>query len=294
MFLKNKLLFIFLLLGFWQLPLEASVRVTDFSSRVIELEKPAQRVVAIGPHIVENVFSVGAGNLLVGVIEHSDFPEPALQIPRVGDVQGLSIERITALNPDLILLWRSAYSVDVANKLIELGFTVYLDEPKSLKDLSKSLTDLSLLLGKLKQGTKAIKHYEEKLGELRHRYQQRKTLRVFYQIWSQPLQTINDSHIISDIVELCGGENVFADAKFVAPKVSVESLLKRDPEVIIGTGRGPEPPAWIMAWGKWEAISAVKNKQIYFIHPDLIHRHSVRILQGATNMCEFIDKARNS
>jgi iron complex transport system substrate-binding protein len=290
--MKSLLAYIFLVSVLCQSVQAEQISVSDFSNREVTIKTAAKRVIAIGPHVVENVFSVGAGDLLVGVIEHSDFPEAALSIQRIGDSQGLSIETITALNPDLILLWRSAYSADVANKLIELGFTVYLDEPKTLAGITKSLADISLLTGKTEEGFKAIAAYTRKLQSLKQKYESKDKLRVFYQIWSEPLLTINGQHIISDVIDLCGGSNIFADANVVAPRVSIESLLQRDPEIIIGTGRGPDSPSWIHDWDKWPSVSAVSKKRIFYVHPDLMHRHTVRLLTAAESVCEFISSVK--
>jgi iron complex transport system substrate-binding protein len=115
---------------------------------------------------------------------------------------------------------------------------------------------------------------------------------VFYQVWDDPLFTINDTHLISDVIRLCGGHNIFSDAIPLVPKISVEMVVRRDPQVIIASGMGEERPEWLDDWRKWKSLQAIQNNQLYFIHPDLLQRHTLRILSGTEQMCAFLDQAR--
>ncbi len=128
--------------------------------------------------------------------------------------------------------------------------------------------------------------------QLQDQYGSQRKIDVFYEVWNSPLFTINDTHIISDVIRLCGGKNIFSDAIPLVPKVSVETVLRRNPQVIIASGMGDERPEWLDDWWQWKTIDAVKNKQLYFVPPDLLQRHTVRILSGAEIMCEHLAKAR--
>ena len=115
-----------------------------------------------------------------------------------------------------------------------------------------------------------------------------------YQIWNEPLMTLNGKHIVSDVITLCGGTNVFGTAAPLVPYVSIEAVLQADPQVIIASGNDAGRPKWMQMWDDWPAITAVRNGHVFAIPPDLMQRHSVRILDGAELLCGFLDQARVS
>jgi iron complex transport system substrate-binding protein len=274
--------------------LHKELAVTDYANRLVILDKPAKRIVSLAPHITENIFSAGAGNLIVGAVDYSDYPDEAKKIPRVGNIQGFSAETIVALKPDLIIVWGTGHSANIIQKLIDLGLTVYVDEPKVLEDVAKSIQDIATMTGQKQLATKNIETYLQKLDVLKRRYAESAKISVLYQIWDNPLRTINGDHIISDVIRLCGGQNSFADAAVIAPKISIESVLARNPSTIITSGVGSERPYWLDSWLKWSSLRAVNDKNLFFIPPDLLQRHTIRILQGAEILCDQLESVRNN
>jgi iron complex transport system substrate-binding protein len=115
---------------------------------------------------------------------------------------------------------------------------------------------------------------------------------VFYQIWDRPLMTVNDHHLISDAIRLCGGRNVFGGLAQLAPTIGVEGVLAADPEVIVASGMGESRPDWLDQWKRWPRLAATAAGNLYFIPPELIQRHTPRILDGATRLCGFLEEAR--
>lgn len=268
------------------------VSVNDYRGREVRLAAPAQRVVALAPHIVENIFSAGGGEALVGVVDYCDFPAAAKDIKNVGRISSASLEAIAAVNPDLVVVWESAGAAKILSKLESLGLPVYVSDPKNLEDVARSIRDFGVLLGSSGVAEKAAIAHEVALQQLRKQYSQRKAVSVLYQVWYEPLQTLNDEHIISDVIRLCGGNNVFGDAVTLAPKISLEAVLSRDPDVIIASGMGEARPDWLDNWTAWPSLSAVKSGNLFFIPPDIIQRHTRRILDGAAMMCEQLELAR--
>lgn len=269
-----------------------SLEVTDYRNQKIQLKKPAQRIVALAPHIVENVFSAGAGEQLVAVVSYSNYPLAAKKIPRVGGYHNFSAEQILALQPDLVIMWQSGNGEQSVKQLEALGLTVYVDEPRKLEDIARSIKDISVLAGTQKVGETAVRAYLGKLQSLRKRTALKPPLSVFYQVWNEPLQTLNDEHLVSDVIQLCGGKNVFGDALVIAPKINIESMFERDPKLIVASGMSEERPEWLDDWKKWPALFAVKENNLFFVPPDLIQRHTARILDGAEIFCQHIETAR--
>jgi iron complex transport system substrate-binding protein len=267
----------------------AAVSVMDFEGRQVSLDKPAQRIIALAPHIVENIYSAGAGELLVGAVSYSDFPEAAKQIPRVGSYQAWSLESIVALQPDLILMWGSGNGMDTLPALERLGLTVFVSEPRELEDIAYMIRAIGQLAGTVTQSEAEAQRIEQGFAQLRREYQREPPLSVFYQVWNQPLQTLNGEHLISDVIELCGGTNVFSDAAFLAPRISVEAVLDRDPDIILASGMDEARPEWLDDWQQYPSLSAVQQGRLFFVHPDHIQRPTARILLGAQRLCEQVD-----
>ena len=270
----------------------AEIQVTDALGREVILNKPAQRVISLAPHITEALYAVGAGELIVGAVDYSDYPEAAKKIPRVGSSKRVSYESIVSLKPDLVLAWNSGDSESLVERLQALGLTVYVDDPRTLDDVGDILGVFGTLTGRRQEGASAQRTYRQALQQLRRENADKTTLMVFYEVWNQPLMTLNGDSLISDVIEMCGGINVFADAIPKVPRLNVESVISADPQVIVASGMGKARPEWLDDWYDWPSIRAVKQDQLYFIEPDILHRHSPRILQGARQMCEHLDRAR--
>ena len=281
-----------LLLASITTPVLASVSVSDFMGRTVTLDAPAQRIIALAPHVVENTFSAGAGDRLVGVVEYSNYPEAAKRIHRVGNYTAWSMEEIVALQPDLVLMWASGNGMHRLEMLERMGLTVYVSEPRQLTDVPATIRAIGHLAGTDAVSQAEAKRLEQRIATLRNWYGSESTLSVFYQVWNQPLQTINGDHLISHIIELCGGRNIYANAGTLAPKVNIESVLERDPQVIMASGMGSERPEWLDAWRDYPSISAVQHEALFFVHPDLLQRPTARVLEGATRVCEQLQSLR--
>ena len=268
--------------------------VTDFSGAQIALSEPAQKVVALAPHIVENIYAAGAGHTLVGVSDYSNFPAAATQLPIVAGYESTNFERILSLAPDLVVVWGSGNSDSAIQRLKELGFVVYIDEPKTLSDIAKSIRDLGVLTGSKETADSSAEQFLANLSRLRQQYTNKTKVSVFYQVWNSPLQTISGNHIINDSIELCGGENIYVDQPAVAPVISIESVLERDPAVIIASGLDATRPDWLDDWQALPELAATQGNHLYFVDPDHIQRHTPRILLGIRALCEQLENARRS
>ncbi|MDP1607128.1 MAG: cobalamin-binding protein [Rhodocyclaceae bacterium] len=280
------------LLVFFSVIARAEVVVTDDTGATVRLKEPARRIVSLAPHVTETLFAAGAGGKLVGAVDYSDFPEAARRVPRVGGYSKLDLEAIAALKPDLVVGWASGNSPAHIEKIRALGIPVYLAQPERIDDVAKNLERYGELAGTSAVALDAAAAFRSRLQTLREKYGTRPKVRTFYQIWQQPLMTVGGGQVISDVIRLCGGENVFADLKPLAPKVTVEAVLKANPEVIIASGMGESRPEWLDDWRQWQTLAAVKRDNLFFIPPDLIQRHTPRLVEGAERLCGHLETAR--
>ena len=270
----------------------AEIRLTDDLGNVLELDAPAARIVSLAPNVTETLFAIGAGHLIVGADEYSNYPPAAQAIPRVNNHAAANYELILALKPDLVIAWQSGNSGQVIPRLRHLGLPVFVVEPRTLEDIAGVARRFGTLTGHGAEGERQAVEFEAELARLRGEFSAKEPVKVFYQIWNEPLITLNGSHVVSDVIRLCGGVNVFADAAPLVPYVNIEAVISADPQVIIASGSNDESPAWLAMWQRWPAISAVKNGHVYSVPPDLIQRHSLRIAEGAAQVCSHLDRAR--
>jgi len=266
---------------------------TDDAGHVITLEAPAKRIVSLAPNITELLFHIGAGELILGADEYSNYPEAAKAIPRINNHASVNYEAVLALEPDLVLGWQSGNGSFPA-RVRALGLPVFEIEPRVLEDIPALFVRMGRLVGHEQEASARADDFNRRLNSLRSREQGKPAVRVFYQIWDEPLMTLNDHHIVGDVIKLCGGVNVFGTAAPLVPYVSIEAVLQTDPEVIIASGSDEGRPAWMDMWKAWPAITAVREGHVFMIPPDLMQRHSARILDGAEYLCGFLDEARRA
>jgi iron complex transport system substrate-binding protein len=273
------------------LPLQAEVAVQDDTGRKVLLSHPADRIISLAPHITEQLYAIGAGEQLVGAVDYSNYPEAAKKLPRVGGYSRLDLETILSLRPDLIVGWVSGNDPRQLERLEQLGMTVYRSEPRELEDIAVSMQRLGILSGHAAKGAEQAKRFMQRLTRLAEMNRGKPRLRVFYEIWNRPLMTINGEHLISDVIHLCGGENVFAKMESLTPTVSQEAVIASDPDLIVASGMAGERPEWLDEWRRWHRLKAVRNGQLHFIPPDFMQRATPRLLLGAEQLCSLIHRA---
>lgn len=269
-----------------------AAEIIDDDGQFVRLENPASRIISLAPSLTELVYAAGAGDKLVGVVDYSDYPPQADLLPVVGRFNLLDVERIVELQPDLIIAWRSGNPRSSISQLKNLGLTVYIAEPKNLTSIANHIYKLSVLTGTQEDAKSAIQEFNRTYEELRKKYSNRAKIKIFYQVWDKPIITVGGNELINDIIELCGGENIFKEIQLVAPKIDQESVLIRNPAVIIASGSNTERPKWLDDWKRWPDLTAVTEGNLFFIIPELLQRHTPRALIGATQMCTYIERAR--
>ncbi len=252
------------------------------------------RIVSLSPHITELFFAVGAGGRLVGVDAWSDYPAEARSIQRVGDVFAIDIERLLALRPDLIVYWKSGTPQRQQQQLQGLHLNLLGTEQRHLDDIESALREFGRITDNAANGDRAARRFREQRQALAARYADRARLTVFYQVWDRPLYTLNGEHVVNEVLDVCGGRNVFGDLTGLAPVVDVESVLARNPDVIIIAATGAEGARQAGAWSRYPDMRAVRERHVYTLDPDLLNRMSPRILGGVEALCGVLDQARAS
>jgi len=259
----------------------------------VTLSKPAQRIISLAPHATELIFAAGGGDRIVGTVGYSDYPAAALKIPRVGSHQQIDVERIIALKPDLLVVWLHGNSERQLEHVRKLGIPFYFSEPKKLADIPTSIERLGMLMGTEQQANKVAAAERTELARLTEQYRNRPTVRMFYQVWGKPVYTLNGGNIMSDVIRLCGGENVFANLAIPAPVVTTEAVLLENPEVMMTGDRQAEKSGGLEIWKQYKNLLAVKNDNLFSVDADLVNRAGPRLIEGAAMVCEKLELARS-
>lgn len=268
----------------------AAVSAVDDSGHLISLPAPAKRIVSLAPHATELLFAAGAGARVVGVSSYSDYPTQARRLPSIGDAMRADLERILALKPDLIVAWQSGNPAAQLAKLRSVGIAVFDSEPRKLDDIASSLERLGTLAG-TDAGRTAAAHFRAEVRALRERYASRTPVTVFYQIWPSPLMTLNDAHIVSEAIRLCGGVNVFGRLAPLVPTVSREAVVQADPQAIFISD---EDGRTFDRWRTLTHMTAVRNNTLFRADGSVMNRAGPRLLDATARLCEQIDQARQT
>jgi iron complex transport system substrate-binding protein len=268
-----------------------ALQVKDDRGVLVDLHAPPARVIALSPHLAEIVFAAGAGSQLAAVVRYSDYPEAAAKLPQVGDASRVDIERVLAIRPDLVLGWRSGNPAGDLARLENLGIPLFVTEQRRLSDIGRLIRTVGALAGTGVAAERAAAAFAHDLESLRTRYSSRAPVRVFYEIWHRPLLTVNGTHLISDVLAICGGVNVFSDAPLLTPAVSLEAVVAAKPDVVLGGSSAASPEEVVSEW-RHAPIAALREIPVRYVPPDLIQRQTPRIAQGARAVCEHLDAVR--
>ena len=252
----------------------------------------AKRIIALSPHSVELLFAIGAGDRIIATLEYADYPEAALKIPRIGNFTGIQIEKVVELQPDLIIAWKSGNKATDLAKLESLGFTIFYSHPQNIQGIAAELAHLGELTGLVEQAQPVIDAMNKKHHLIKQRYQDKNLIRVFYQLWHDPLRTIGPNNWTDALIADCQGKNVFDDGSTAYPVIALENVINKNPEVIIIPHHSGNENSKKQIWESWDNIHAVKHQNIFTINGDLIHRFTPRALDGLDLLCKAIDKAR--
>jgi len=279
-------------LGFW-----SQAKAADVPCVLDDLNQPvcvnqAQRVLVLAPHLTEIVDFVGGLKQVVAVDGSSNYPVAVNILPKMGNPWMLGAEAILARKPDLVLVWQSGISMEVVAQLRKAGVAVFVSEPKSIAQVASTMQRLASLLGTSESTEPKVEEWLKAFATLRAQYAKAQPVSVFYQVWSQPLMTLGGQHVVSEVIALCGGRNVFADLPSLAAQVSVEGVLKRNPSVVLASGSAKDHRALVKQWSAWQGLVAVKRMGIYTIPGDILVRNGPRLIDASRQVCAHIDATR--
>ncbi|WP_028835664.1 MULTISPECIES: cobalamin-binding protein [unclassified Pseudoalteromonas] len=254
-------------------------------------DKPL-RIVALAPHIVENLYAIGAGDLIVGTLDYADYPQEATKIERIGGYNGISIEKLLMLKPDMVIAWKSGNQAEDLAQIKRLGIELYLSDPSSIEGVASEILKLGQITGHIEQSKKVAETFTAKLNAIKVTQKDKTTLTGFYQLWPEPMMTVSKNTWINQLIETCQVTNVFANSDTDYPQISIENVIVTKPQVIIIPDEKSKRVMPTVNWQQWPEIPAVKYEQFISVNADLLHRFTPRMLDGLAQMCDKVDISR--
>jgi iron complex transport system substrate-binding protein len=254
---------------------------TDDLKRRVYLAKPARRVVSLAPSVTEILFAVGLDAEVVGVTSFCDYPSQAKTKPKIGSSIP-NLEAILGLRPDLVVGNKDFIRPDGLAKLEQLKIPVFILSPKTVEDILGHITIVGRLVGHDKEARMVGQGLRDRLNDIRSRMASVKPVRVFYVVNTDPLISVGAGSFIHQMLELAGGENVVGRTVAPYPKVSLEEIIRKNPEVLlfpVGTMEGI-PEAEQQRWRKWTSLSAVAHNRLHQVRAELVNRPGPRVIEG--------------
>nr|WP_294948730.1 cobalamin-binding protein [Sulfurivirga sp.] len=246
----------------------------------------------LAPHAAELVCAAGGCDHIVGVVDYTDFPPQLKGLPRMGNYTAVDVERLLALKPDLVVVWDDGTPKSLIERLQRFGLPLFHSHPRKLDDIPAEIETLGGVLGTQKIATTAARILRAQLAALRRTFNHPPHPKVFYQIWNSPLITVGRDQFISQAIRLCGGRNLFADLSHPAPTVNIETVVRRNPDVILLGGNREKQRLWLKAWQQWPQVTAVRRHWIYPMPADLLQRPGPRLIAGTAILCHALEKTR--
>lgn len=264
----------------------------DDQGKGLCLTSPARRIAALSPGATELAFAAGAGDRVVAVVAHSDYPPAAKALPSVGNHQRLDLEALLALQPDLVIGWASGNPSVQLDTLAKLGIPVFMLEPDDEEGIASAMERLADLAGTASVGHPAAARFRARIQALKQRYAGRQPVTTFFQVWDSPLMSVNDQHLIGQVIRWCGGDNIVGDQPRQIPRLSEEVVIARDPAAIVAPSRAGAAP--LARWRRHPQLAAVSANQLLQVPESLILRPTPRLADGAAQLCEQLDRVRRA
>jgi len=267
--------------------------VTDDAGDHLTVAAPPLRIASLAPNVTAMLFAAGAGAQVVATTQYSTEPPAAAGIPRIGDANAIDLERLVALRPDVIVAWPGGESPAEVARIVRLGIPIYRERVGTLAELPASVRRLGVLAGTQHAADREADALDARIDALQRRYASAKPVTVLLQVWSRPVYTVGGPHLLTDALRLCGARNVFGDLPELAPPVSAESVIARNPQIIIAVGPRRESASWLAEWRRFPGLRAVAAGNLLALPDQRLTRMGPEVLDATEALCRAIQTARS-
>ena len=259
---------------------------TDGIGRKIELTKRPERIVSLAPNITEILFALQLGHKVAGVTDFCDFPEEARHKPKVGWLISPGIEKIISLRPDIVFATTEGNKPEIVDELERMNIKTYVLNPHDINDVLSDITEIGNVTGQRSIAQELTGSLTRRINTVKKKAMEGRQKRVIYLVSANPIISAGPGSFIHDLIITAGGINVLSDSPIRYPRIDMEEIILKDPEVIIAPDDLTEQ---IHEWKKrWSGISAIRNGAVYPVNPDIVSRPGPRIVDGLEMIYEYI------
>jgi len=264
--------------------------LTDEMGRKVPIPYPVKRIISLAPSITEILFALGLNEEIAAVTNYCDYPKAVLNKPRIGGYINPSIEKIVSLKPDLIIATRDDNRWETNQRLSDLGFSVYLINPKSFYGVTRSIHHIGVVVGREEESKKILINMTSKKEEIAARTKSLPKPKVFFQIGYAPIMTVGKETLADDLIRLAGGRSISENESVNYPLYNIETILSKAPEIIIMSSMDSKKDYLnlIKMWQSWKDLPAVKMNAIYVVESNLVDRPTPRVVEGLEAMARMI------
>jgi len=273
------------------LPATAALAVPDDTGQTVTLKAIPTRIISLAPGATEMLFAAGAGKHVIATVEYSDEPAAAKQVPRIGDVVAIDMEKLVALRPDVAVVWPGGGNPAQIEEISRMHIPMYRQQVNTLADLPGSLRRLGALVGTREAADRAAQTIEARLATLTHTYGSGRHPNVLMEVWNHPLYTVGGTHLMSDALKVCGARNAFGDLRELSPVIDVEAVVARNPDIIVAApppGAGPE---WLGDWKRFTTLRAVRNGNLIAFEDPRLTRLGPSVIDATEALCKVLAAA---
>lgn len=273
-------------------PAPAALTLQDDEQNVLHLPHAANRIVSLAPGATAMLFAAGAGSHVVGTSEYSEEPPAAHAIARIGDAQSFDLERILALHPDVVVVWSGGTSAAQVARLQQVGLTLYRHRLRRLQDIPASVQRLGVLAGTETAAQAAAADYARRIAALRDTYAAGSAQRVLIQVWDKPIYTVGRDELITDVLHLCGDRSLYEDLPEPGPAVTLESVLARDPDIILALAPdAASQQQWLADWRRYPTLKAVRADRVLGVLDPRLSRLGPSMVDATEDLCRTLHAA---
>lgn len=265
--------------------------VTDDSGAKVNLAATPTRIVSLAPGATEMLFAAGAGNHVIATVQYSDEPPAAKQVPRIGDVVAIDMEKLVALRPEVAVVWPGGGNPAQIEEINRLHIPMYRQQVNKLSDIPDSLRRLGALAGTRDVADHAAHNIEARLTALANIYGNGRHPSVLIEVWNHPFYTVGGTHLMSDALKFCGARNVFGDLKELGPVIDVEAVVARDPDIIVAAAPPGSGPEWLADWKRFTTLRAVRQGNLISFEDQRLTRLGPSVVDATEALCKALATA---
>jgi iron complex transport system substrate-binding protein len=266
----------------------APLTVLDDTGQTVTLPAIPTRIVSLAPGATEMLFAAGAGKHVIATVSFSDEPAAAKQVPRIGDVVAIDLEKLIALRPEVAVVWPGGGNPAQIEEISRMHIPLYRQQVNTLADLAGSLRRLGALAGTRDVAEQAARNIESRLATLSRTYGNGRHPKVLMEVWNHPLYTVGGTHLIGDAIQACGARNIFGDLRDLSPVVDVEAVVARDPDIIVAAAPPGAGAEWLADWKRFTTLRAVRTGGLIPFEDQRLTRLGPSVVDATEALCKVL------